>query len=240
MISCFCGRPRLFPWLPQLCSTSPLRLSSWQATPVLSLGSDLWNLSPGTKPPPALCAWRLKLVGTGQHWPLCRVLSLFLCTPVAVLISEAPNLSYVPAHEGFQVCRNFSSFIVPSQRHRSHLDPLSLFLFLLPYLFCGDKLSLLKVRRLLPAINWCSVRGVPHADVFLTYLWEARWYSCLTTLSSWRSSPRWSYKEMTFYRNLNLTWTLIQINVCINANWQKFLPVLLCSHLEESSVSIWE
>ena len=32
MILCFSGRPRFFPGLPQLCCTSPLRVSSWQST----------------------------------------------------------------------------------------------------------------------------------------------------------------------------------------------------------------
>ena len=41
---------------------------------------------------------------------------------------------------------------------------------------------------LLPAFSRCSVGVVPHADVFLMYLWGRRWSPHLTPPPSWRSS----------------------------------------------------
>ena len=45
---------QVFLWTPSAVSYSPLRLSSWQSLPVLSLGSDLQSLSLTSQPLPAL------------------------------------------------------------------------------------------------------------------------------------------------------------------------------------------
>ena len=93
--SCISGRPRLFTGLIQLCHTSHLRVSSWQSTSVLSLGSDPWTSAPS----PQLLQWACKqllgwevLVGT-DLWVKFSVLSstnLFLCSPLRFWSSPWP------------------------------------------------------------------------------------------------------------------------------------------------------
>ena len=48
----------------------------------------------------------------------------------------------------------------------------------------------LEVWGLLPVFSRCSVGDVPHADVFLMYLWGGRWSPRLTPPPPWRSPPR--------------------------------------------------
>ena len=55
--------PVLFCGLPQLYHTSPLRLSSWQSLPVLSLDSDLQSLSLSAQPLPALEGMQTSISG---------------------------------------------------------------------------------------------------------------------------------------------------------------------------------
>ena len=86
MKSCFSGTPRLPRGLTELCHMSPLSLSSWQPTLILSLGSDLWR-APGV----LLCrcvrhANKCSRLGsTCWHqslgWILFYLLSICCCAP---------------------------------------------------------------------------------------------------------------------------------------------------------------
>ena len=53
MIFCFSGIPRFFPVPPVLCHISPLRVSSWLSTSVLSLRTDPCSPCLHTQPPQA-------------------------------------------------------------------------------------------------------------------------------------------------------------------------------------------
>ena len=59
--------------------------------------------------------------------------------------------------------------------------------FVYPTQLLGDCLAFWEVWGLLPAFSRCSVRVVPHVEVFLMYLGVERWYPRLTPLPSWRS-----------------------------------------------------
>lgn len=58
IISCLCGRPRVFPGPPLLCHTSSLRVISQQSTPVLFLGSNTWSLNSTPSPHSLGQAWK--------------------------------------------------------------------------------------------------------------------------------------------------------------------------------------
>ena len=86
-ISCLSGKSRLFPGLPQLCSTRLLRLSSWQSTQVLSLGltSEAWASALSPQCHGRHADKRLRL-SAGHHWSLFWILSgLCIHAPVALL-----------------------------------------------------------------------------------------------------------------------------------------------------------
>ena len=132
MISWPFGRPRPFPGLPQLCSTSPLRVSSWQSTPILSLGSDPRSLSLSTQPPLAALSMQTasQLGSAARHWSFCQILSalssthLLLCFPLRFWSSFLS-----PQVQGFlSVWKLFFLFEI---RDPSHF--LCIFIFLLPF-----------------------------------------------------------------------------------------------------------
>ena len=191
MISRLSGRPRLSPGLLQLCCTSPLRLSSQPLTPVLSLESDpqILSLTPHLVP----SHWggheekHLRLGSACWCWSLCWILS-FLPSVHLLLHSLLRFWSspYPCPWGSFQVCRNFSSFAAPRcpQGADSILIPLSVFffffLFLLPYSVMWRLACLFEVWGFPPAFSRYSVGVVPHADVFLMYLWGERWSPHLT------------------------------------------------------------
>ena len=52
---------------------------------------------------------------------------------------------------------------------------------------------------LLSAFSRCSVRIVPHVDVFLIYLWGGRWSPRLTPPPSWRFLPGWLLSQDRIY-----------------------------------------
>ena len=97
MIFCLSDRPRLFPGLPQICHTSPLRVSSRQSTPVLFLMSDPRSMSLSSKPPLAASVQVVSWLGSAIHkLSLSLILSslpleqLSLCSPLRFPSSPDP------------------------------------------------------------------------------------------------------------------------------------------------------
>ena len=97
MIFCLSDRPRLFPGLPQICHTSPLRVSSRQSTPVLFLISDPQSMSLSSKPPLAASVQVVSWLGSALHkLSLSLILSslpldhLSLCSPLRFPSSPDP------------------------------------------------------------------------------------------------------------------------------------------------------
>ena len=186
MTSHLSGRPRLSPGLLQLCCTSPLRLSSQPLTPVLSLESDPQILSLTQHLVPS--CWvrhaekHLRLGSAGlcaEFSPFC-LLCTCCCTPFWG--SEAPH---IPALEEVSKCAaTFLPSQLPPQGSDPILIPLSVFffffLFLLPYSAMWRLACLFEVWGFQPAFSRYSIGVVPHADVFLMYLWEERWSPYLT------------------------------------------------------------
>ena len=97
----------------------------------------------------------------------------------------------LPQWRAFLLCGNFSSFTAPSQRGRS--PPYSFgsafYFFFCPTQVYAECLSFWEIWGLLPAFSRCSVRVVPHVDVFLMYLSGGRWSPHLARPPSWRSTP---------------------------------------------------
>ena len=162
MILCFSGRPRFFPGLPQLWCTSPLRVSSWQSTPLTpAIGTPKFehpapNSAPSTPnsapSPHLLLACKLRLgwkVLFGSH--LCGEFSPFCfpstCCYVLWWGSEAPPECSLPG-EDVQVFGNFSSFMTGAQVPVSKSFVSLFFFFLNLYLFStsfwGDWLAFWK------------------------------------------------------------------------------------------------
>ena len=65
-------------------------------------------------------------------------------------------------------------FTIPSQRLRACPDSFLYFFFFFCLMQLRDFLTVLQVLGLLPAFSRCSVRIIPHVDVFLMYLWGGR------------------------------------------------------------------
>ena len=140
---------------------------------------------------------RLGLVSAGWHrssvWESLR---FALCTPVAALSPMALKLPPSATHSlclwrGFLVCGNLSSFTAHSHWCRSRpYSFVSVFsLFFCPTQVHEEFLAFGEGWVLLPAFSRCSIRVVPHIDVFLMYLWGGGWSPHLTLPPSWSSSP---------------------------------------------------
>ena len=169
-----------------------------QATPVLTLGSDIRRRSLSSQCPhvpvgeqTSLSGWWV-LVSTN---PLCRNLSALSSAPLLLHSSPwlwsfpLPHARCLRQWRGFLMCGNFSSFTAPSHWCRSH--PYS-FVSVFSCFFCptqvrGEFLAFWEVWGLLPVFNRCSAGVVPHVDVFLMYLWGGRWSPRLTLPPPWRS-----------------------------------------------------
>ena len=169
-----------------------------QPTPVLSLGSDLWNPSLSFYPPLVPAGrWAdkpLGLVSPSRHRSsLWESVCFALCTPVAALSSMAPKLPprHPPSLPVKGLPRVWKLFLL----HSSHSVVQVPFLFFCLCFFFwptqvhGEFLVFWEVWSLLPAFSRCSVGVVPHVDVVLMYLCVGRWSPCLTPLPSWRSVP---------------------------------------------------
>ena len=168
-----------------------------QPAPVLSLGSELWNLSLSSQPPPTLASEQTSLsgwwvlVGTKPLWGDLSALPsapLLLCSP-SWLWSFPPTTPSLYQWRGFLVCGNFSSFTDPSQRYRScHYSFVSVFcFFLLPYPGTWGVSCILGSLRSSASIQYVFCRSFPHVDAFLMYLWGGRWSPRFTSQPSWRS-----------------------------------------------------
>ena len=102
---------QVFPWTPQSCCTSPVRVFSWQSIPVLSLESGLWNLSLRTEAPFMAACVHTSISGWVVPSALPSVLN-FLCfafhAPIAALLSEVPKVPPPsPVREFPSVRQNF-------------------------------------------------------------------------------------------------------------------------------------
>ena len=137
MISCLPGRPRFFCGLPQLYHTSPLRLSSWQSLPVLSLESDLQSLSLSFQPLSALEGMQTSV----SDWEVvvsfhpCVEFSQH-CLPHTCCCSLlwGSKVPPVPAHEGFSGCvETFPSSQFSPRGVCSKPNPLYLSFFLISF-----------------------------------------------------------------------------------------------------------
>ena len=179
MISIFLNLPRLDLW-PKIWSLlenvhEHLRRKSVFCERAASQAGECWSA-------PILCAGISLLC---PLHPCCYT----LLHGSETLPSAHPLFIPCPCQwRGFLVCGNFSSFTAPSQRCRSR--PYS-FVSVFSFFFCptqvrGVFLAFWEVWGLLPVFSWCSVRVVPHVDVFLMYLWGGRWSPCLTLQPSWR------------------------------------------------------
>lgn len=130
---------RAFSGIPKLCYTGPLRLSSWQSTPVLSLES--LNLSTQWPPNPSGHADKhFRLGSAGRHWSVCRSISN---SPSTHLLLHSP-LRFWSAHpcphpwDVYECAETFLPSELPPWGTGSFLIalslPLSFFpLYLLPY-----------------------------------------------------------------------------------------------------------
>ena len=178
MIFCFSG---IFPGLPLQCLVSAPRVPSRQSTLILSLRTNPQGLS--------LCAQRLLNCGetraSGKCQPAQSLWWIFSSLPserlaccVALWGSEASR--WPRLWGGALVCRNFSSFITPSQglRPPPELPCLPFCFIFCPTLFWGDWFAFQKVWGPLSAFRRCSVGIVPHADDFFIYLWGRRSPPC--------------------------------------------------------------
>ena len=195
MTSCLSGAPRLSPGLHQLhCTSSSLKIFSQWSVLVLSWGptSEAWASAPSPLSPQWACKPLLSWEVLFGH-NLCGQFSLFClwstCCCVPPRVSETPP---IPTSEGISKCADTFS---PSPLLPWDTDPclktLCLFFYpyLLPYLILRRLgLTFLEDWGLLPVFWRCSAGVVPHADVFLMYLWGGRWPSHFTPLPSWKSS----------------------------------------------------
>ena len=213
MVSCLFGRSRFFPdtLLTNCGAQDPFRLSSRSQPQSVPCG--LTSKAQASAPHPHL-PWlvRRQASQAGERWSapiLCVVISLLCplhpCCCALLCGSEAsptPPTSCPHEWRGSLVCGNFSSFTAPSQKCWSCLYS---FVSVSSFFFCPTQvpwgfLAFGEVWGLLPAFNRCSVRVVPHVDVFLMYLWGGRWSPCLTPPPSWRSPP---YRRFLKYEDMS-------------------------------------
>ena len=184
MIPCLSGGPRLLLGLPQLWHTtlwSPQAVFT-QPTPISPWGltSKAWAAVPSAHLHWQSSGQASEAGECSSALTFCVGLSPFhpphTCSCVLLWGSEVHPFP-IPDSEGTcSLCGNLSSFIAPSQRARSYPGSslslsLSFSFFFYPTQLCEDFLALLEIWSLLPAFSRCSVRVVPHVDVFLMYLW---------------------------------------------------------------------
>ena len=159
----------------------------------------IWAPKPEPQLPSPTClgGWAdkpLRLVSAGQHQSSVQEsLHFALCTTVAALSFVAPMLPppQAPSPPVKGLPSVWKHFLLHSSLPEVQVPSLffCLCFFFCPTQVCGEFLAFWEVWDLLPAFSKCSVGVVPHADVFLMYLWGGRWSPCLTPLPSWMSSP---------------------------------------------------
>ena len=144
---------------------SHLCQGTWDQEPTTALPS--WKHACG------LCTCTPPVSTDGLCEFLSALLSANLLPPSPLRFQSSSVMADPPASKGdLLVSENLSAFTTPSQGYRSCLDSFlfSSFFFCLMQL-CGDFLALLEVWGLLSVFSRCSIRAVPHVDVFLMYLW---------------------------------------------------------------------
>ena len=189
---------RLSPGLPQICCTSPLRISM-ALNP--SLFHGVWPLKPEPQYlAPTCCSGHARFLAM-----IPVVDSLHFDFQASVFPSEVPKPHPLsPLMKVFRVWANFSSLTIPFPGHRSlSWQPLSVSFFnlcLLPYfilsiLDChfGSLVSSASIQKV-----FC--RHFPNAEVFLMYLWGGMWSPLLTPPPSWRSPQVFTFKERGLIR----------------------------------------
>ena len=145
MVSCLLCRSKLFPRLPPgyLWRTSPLQAVFMPPTPVLSLGSDLWNPSLSSQPPPVLVG---ELTSLSGWWVLVSTDPLYMnlsALPSAPLLLHSLLWlwSFPPAHPLFPPVKGLPSVwklfllhsCLPEVQVPSLFFCLCFFFFLSPY-----------------------------------------------------------------------------------------------------------
>ena len=137
MVSRLHGRPRLFCGLPQLYHTSPLRLSSRQPLPVLSLGSDLQSLSLSSQPLPALEGMQTSVSGWAvaiSFHPCVEFSQDCLSHTYCCTLLWGSKVPPAPAREGFSGCvETFPPSQLPPRGEGFKLNPLYLSFFLISF-----------------------------------------------------------------------------------------------------------
>lgn len=129
-ISFLSGTASLFPQLPQLCRTRPLRVSLQQPAPVLSPGAETWAWA--SAPRPFLCCRQACQPLSGSYTlfgnDLCGEFSPFC------LLSTGCCTSVHPVHDGVSKCaETFPLSWLPSQNAAPHPE---IFSFFLIFIFC--------------------------------------------------------------------------------------------------------
>ena len=127
---------QVFPWTPQSCCTSPVRVFSWQSIPVLSLESGLWNLSLSIQAPFTAANVHTSISGWVVLSALTSVLN-FLCftfhAPIAALPSEVPKVPPSSRVREFPSVRQISSYTPPFLRNKSCPNPFVSIVFLISF-----------------------------------------------------------------------------------------------------------
>ena len=128
--------PRLFPGLPQLCCTSPSRVSSQQSTQPSPWGLPL---KPQRQPSaPTRCGGHANKCPTGEFWSalisVMNSLHFVFHALAATLPSEVPEDCSVPACKGVSQCAEIS-FLTLQASSRSLCPIFSFFLWPYPILW---------------------------------------------------------------------------------------------------------
>ena len=150
MILCFSGRPNLFPGLPQLCCTSPLRVSSWQSTPLTpAVGTPKFE----TQHPAPTCCRHASCILAGKCSlaviSVVNSLHFVFQAPVVMFSDDVLKLlPNVPSQDKMSKCLEIFPFSWLGHRSLSQ-NPLSPFffffnLYLFSTSFWGDWLAFWK------------------------------------------------------------------------------------------------
>lgn len=133
MISCLSGMPGFSLDSLSCFVHSPLRVSSWQSTPVIS-----WCLTPeawASAPVSTHCGGHANSTSAGKFWSAMISMLNSLCfafwAPVAMLPSEVVKLPRVPSCEGVFECAEI--FLLHTSLPEAQVPSWLICLFLLPH-----------------------------------------------------------------------------------------------------------